>query len=383
MSRRLVHVLSVADSLVFIDDVVRRAAARGFEVTVVTSPDERLDAFGRRLGVRTVGVALPRRISPIGDWLALDALRRLFERLRPDVVHAGTPKGGLLGTLAAQAAGVPVRLFQMRGLASVTARGPLRGVLHATERLSCRAATRVLCQSPSLRQQAIALGLVEPERSEVVLGGSNGVDLERFALARHADAGRELRRRLGIGEGDLVFAFVGRLVRDKGVPELMDAFERLTSSGDRRVQLLVAGPFEARDPVPDDVRRRLEGHAAVHLLGPVDEPAPVYAAADVVVLPSHREGFPNVPLEAAAMQRPVITTDVPGCVDAVVHGVTGWVVCAGDATALSQAMIEAAADEMERARRGTAGRARVERDFDRQRLADAFVDVYEREIAAI
>lgn len=380
MTRRLVHVLTVADSLVFIDDVVRRATARGFEVTVVTSPDARLEAFGRRLGVRTVGVEMPRRVSPLGDFLALDALRRLFERLEPDVVHAGTPKGGLLGTLAAQAAGVPVRLYQMRGLAYVTARGALRGVLRATEALSCRAATRVLCQSPSLRAQALAEGLVTPATSEVVLGGSNGVDLARFSLARHADAGRALRARLGVPESAVVFAFVGRVVRDKGVPELVEAFTPLAARGAR---LVVAGPFEAKDAVPAAVRAALEGNPAIHCLGPVDEPGAVYAAADVVVLPSHREGFPNVPLEAAAMERPVISTDVPGCRDAVVDGETGWLVPPGAAAALGQAMADALGDAAARLTRGKAGRLRVARHFERARLADAFVDVYLRELAAI
>lgn len=383
MTRRLVHVLTVADSLVFIDTVVRRATERGFDVTVVTSPDERLTAFGRRLGVRTVGVEMPRRVSPLGDWVALDRLRRLFERLRPDVVHAGTPKGGLLGTLAAQAVGVPVRLYQMRGLAYVTARGLLRGVLQSTERLSCHAATRVLCQSPSLHRQALSEGLVTAARSEVVLGGSNGVDLRRFAPGRHDAAGAALRARLGIDEDEVVFGFVGRLVRDKGVPELLEAFERLVARGEPRARLLVAGPFEPRDPVPEEVRRRLETHPRIHLLGQVGEPAPVYAASDVVVLPSHREGFPNVPLEAAAMERPVISTTVPGCVDAVADGETGLLVPVGAPGPLFEAMARYAADPVLRLAHGEAGRERVERDFSRERLADAFVDLYQREIAAI
>lgn len=380
MTRRLVHVLTVADSLGFIDTVVQRAKERGFEVTVVTSPDTRLDEFGRRLGVRTVGAEMPRRVSLLGDWVALDALRRLFDRLQPDVVHAGTPKGGLLGMLAAEACEVPVRVYQMRGLAYVTARGVLRGVLQTTERLSCRAATRVVCQSHSLHAQALGEGLVEPGRSEVVLEGSNGVDSARFEPARHRAAGRALRRSLGIADEAVVFGFVGRLVRDKGVPELAAAFGALLHHHPT-VHLLVAGPFEPRDPVPAGVREWLEREPRVHLLGPVKDPAPVYAACDVVVLPSHREGFPNVPLEAAAMALPVVSTRVPGCSDAVVDGVTGALVGVDDARALEAAM-GCYLDPALRTRHGAAGRARVVASFARERIADAMVDLYLREIAS-
>lgn len=379
MSRRLVHVLTVADSLIFIDTLVQRARAQGDEVTVITSPDERLEAFGRRLGVRTIGVEMPRRVSPLGDWLALTRLREVFQRIQPDIVHAGTPKGGLLGMLAAESLGVPVRLFQLRGLASATAKGVLKGVLETTERLSCAAATRVICQSHSLRAQALELGLVSAEKSEVVLDGSNGVDTDRrFHPETHAAAGRALRRSLGIGDEEVVFAFVGRLVRDKGIAELAEAFALLDAAG-VKARLLIAGPFEPRDPVPSAVRARLESHPRIHLLGAVTEPGPVYAAADVVVLPSYREGFPNVPLEAAAMGKPVITTRVPGCIDSIEDGRTGLLVPVGDASTLAQAMRRYAQDSALRAQHGRAGRERATKRFSRSAIADAFLALYVRE----
>ncbi len=381
MSRKLIHVLTVADSLIFVDTLVSLAAARGYDVTVVTSPDPRLEAFGKRLGVRTVPIDMPRRVSPLGDWIALNKLRALFEKLRPDVVHAGTPKGGLLGMLAAHATQVPVRVFQMRGLASATTRGVLRGVLETTERLSCSAATQVVCQSHSLREHVIAGRFVDRQKSQVILEGSNGVDAAgRFSPAQHEAAGRALRARLGIGTDELVFAFVGRLVRDKGIPELFRAFERLQATG-APARLLVAGPFEPRDPVPPEVRAGLESHPRVHLLGAVAEPAEVYAASDVVMLPSHREGFPNVPLEAAAMGKPVISTRVPGCVDAVEEGVTGLLVEVDAPMELAVAMARYVTDPKLRERHGMAGRERALRSFSRDRIAEAMVAFYERELS--
>lgn len=380
MTGRLVHVLTVADSLIFIDTVVRRARDAGLEVTVITSPDERLTAFGRRLGVRTVGIEMPRRVSPLEDWVALTALRRELERIGPDIVHAHTPKGGLLGTLAAASLQVPTRVYQMRGLAFVTAKGVLREVLKTTERLSCNGSTHVICQSHSLREQALAEGLVSAEKSRVILEGSNGVDLVRFDPRLHEAAGLALRTSLGFDAGHVVFAFVGRLVRDKGIPELVTAFTALATR-DPRVRLVVAGPWEPRDPVPADVRHQLEHHPAIRVVGPVKEPAVVYAASDVVVLPSHREGFPNVPLEAAAMERAVVSTTVPGCRDAVADGETGWLVAANDATALEGAL-DACLNRPERLARGRAGRVRAGRSFSRERIADEIVALYLREIAA-
>ncbi len=381
--RHVVHVLTVADSLIFINTLVEKAQERGFEVTVVTSPDQRLGDFGRRLGVRVVPLEMPRRVTPLGDWVALNALHRLFERLRPDIVHSHTPKGGLLGTLAAHAAQVPVRIYHMRGLAFVTQRGAMRALLKSTELLSCSAATRVICQSHSLRSAALEDRLVSAEKSEVVLQGSNGVDSDqRFDPARFPGRREALRAEWKVPPKGVVFAFVGRLVRDKGLPELVEAFERLarTSAG---AVLVLAGPWEARDPVPAETRRRIDSHPRIMVLGPVAEPAAIYAASDVVVLPSHREGFPNVPLEAAAMERPVVSTRVAGCSDAVADGQTGLLVEVADVPALEGAMRRYLEDTALRQKHGLAGRQRVVRDFRRENVANALVDVYLRELSRI
>jgi glycosyltransferase involved in cell wall biosynthesis len=366
--KRLVHVLTVADSLVFIDAVVARARDEGWDVTVITSPDERLDAFGRRLGVRTLGIDMPRKVTPFGDARALTELYETFRWLKPDVVHSGTPKGGLLGTLAAQAARVPVRVYQMRGLAFSTAHGVLRGVLKTTELLSCAAATRVICQSHSLRAQALQEGLVSSEKSQVVLSGSNGVDAKKFAPRN----GAELRSKLGIPTGARVVTFVGRLVRDKGVPELVRAFRSLPGEP----HLILAGPFEPRDPVDVETRTAIGTNPRIHALGFVADPRDAYAVADVVVLPSHREGFPNAPLEAAAMEKPVVATRIAGCVDAVADGVTGTLIPVDDAVMLERALRRYLDDEALARAHGVAGRARVLREFSRDEMARAMVQLY-------
>ncbi len=377
--KTLVHVLTVADSLPFIREQVAEAKRRGMTVLVVTSKDERLDRFGRDLGVRTVGVEMPRRVSPMGDWEGLQRLAELFRRVRPDLVHSHTPKGGLLGALAAASAEVPVRIYQMRGLPYVTLRGALRLVTMTTERLSCRAATRVVCQSRSLLRTALEDRLCPEGKATVVLEGGNGVDADgRFNPSRGADARQRLRAEWKVGD-EVVVLFVGRLVRDKGIPELLEAFASLRST--RACRLVLAGPLEERDALDEATVRRLSGDGVLSLGFRSDTEA-LYAASDVVVLPSHREGFPNVPLEAASMGLPVVSTLVPGCTDAVQDGVTGTLVPVNDAVSLARALDGYLASAELRRRHGSAGRARVLEVFRREAIVAAMMGLYERELLA-
>jgi glycosyltransferase involved in cell wall biosynthesis len=300
--------------------------------------------------------------------------------LKPDIVQAHTPKGGLLGMLAARAAGVRCRIYQMRGLPLMTARGLMRSLLTLTEQISCAQATRVICQSPSLMSAALEERLCAPERIGVVLKGSNGVDaLGRFDPSRHAGRREGLRAQWGLPKDALVIGFVGRLVRDKGLVELWEAWQLLRSRIPT-LHLLLAGPFEPRDPVPAEIVEALKSDARVHLVGFTADTPAVYAASDVVTLPSYREGFPNVPLEAAAMGLPVVATTIAGCVDAVEDEVTGLLVPARDSLALAGALERYASDSSLRRAHGQAGRARVCSEFQRERIWAAQLELYAREL---
>jgi glycosyltransferase involved in cell wall biosynthesis len=377
---RLVHVTTVASSFTFLQGQVRLLRERGVQVSLVSSPDANLEAFAARLGVPAHGVQMPRRITPLRDLGAVLRLRRHLRALRPDVVHAHTPKGGLLGMLGAWLAGVPVRVYHMRGLPLMGAQGVRRRLLWCTERVSCALAHRVICVSHSLREVALREGLCAPERITVVAGGSGqGVDAGgRFHPERQAPGTRDaVRARMGIPGDAVVAGFVGRLVRDKGVVELYEAWralrERIPS-----LHLLLVGPFESEDPVPPEVRRGFEQDARVHLSGMDWDTPPYYAAMDLLVLPTYREGFPNVPLEAAAMGLPVVATRVPGCVDAVADGRTGTLVPARDAAALAEAIGGYAEDPALRRAHGQAGRARVEAQFRQEVVWEGIFAEYAR-----
>jgi glycosyltransferase involved in cell wall biosynthesis len=378
--RRLVHVLSVPDSLVFLRGQIAFMRERGWDVSVVTSPGPELDAFGKQEGVPVYGIPLRRAITPGADLVSLARLTALLRKLKPDIAHAHTPKGGLIGTLAAAAARVPTRVYHMRGLPLMTATGRRRALLTATERTACAAATHVLCVSHSLRDVALELKLCRPDKIEVLLRGSgNGVDARgRFNPEQVPAAARvEVRQKAGIGPDAMVFGFIGRLVVDKGIGELAAAWHEVREALPG-AHLLLAGVWEPQDPVPGTVRSALENDPRVHMLGFRRDTPVLYSAMDAIVLPTYREGFPNVPLEAAAMQRPVIATRIPGCVDAVDENVTGVLVPPRDAAALRGAMIRVGSDDELRTRLGTAGRARVLESFERERLWQALSDRYDR-----
>jgi glycosyltransferase involved in cell wall biosynthesis len=376
---RIVHVTTVPMALMFLRGQVGFMKARGLELIAVSSPGEELEEFGQAQGIAVHGIDMPRRVTPLRDVFALVRLVRVLRELQPTVVHAHTPKGGLLGMVAGVLAGVPVRVYHMRGLPFMTKTGPARALLRMTERLSCLAADHVLCVSRSLRDVALDERLCAPEKIEVLAGGSgNGVDAGgRFnpnIIAK--DARHATRAKYGIPGDALVIGFVGRIVRDKGVAELLDAFQRLSRRFENTHLLVVGGLEEHRDGLPAAAIESLRHGERVHWVGFDWDAAPLYAAMDVVALPSYREGFPNVPLEAAAMGLPVVTTSVPGCVDAVADGVSGTLVPPGDAGSLERALERYLADPALRAAHGAAGRSRVETSFRQEAIWQALYQRY-------
>ncbi len=359
---KVVHVTTVPVSLkTHLAGQVTYLREHGFEVHVVSSPGPALDAFGESESVPVHGVPMFRAITPLRDLVGLYRLWTLLRRVRPEIVHSHTPKGGLLGMIAAWLAGVPVRVYHIRGLPFVTATGWRHRILRTSERLSCSLAHRVLSVSHSMRSIAVEEGLCPSQKISVPLGGSgNGVDAERKFRPLPLSVRAEVRGRLGIPPDAVVVGFVGRLSRDKGVLELSEAWARLRS--DPRLHLLVVGPQEMAGVEPG-VEERLRADERTHFAGVVHDVPPYYAAMDVVALPTYREGFPNVALEAAAMKLPIVGTRVPGCVDAVEDGRTGTLVEPRDAEGLATALRAYAQDPELRARHGRQARERVLQHF--------------------
>jgi glycosyltransferase involved in cell wall biosynthesis len=376
----LLHVTTIPMSLTFLVGQIDFMKSRGFGVRAVSSPGRDLVRFARREGVAVSAVRMNRRITPWEDIKSLWGLVRVMRRTRPAIVHGHTPKGGLLAMIAALVAGSSVRIYHMRGLPMLTATGFRRRLLWCAERSACALAHRTLCVSRSVRDQAVAEGLCPPDRIKVLAGGSgNGVDAgHRFNPDRTSVQDRQrTRERLGIPADAPVIGYVGRVVREKGIVELADAWQRLRHfHPDAR--LVLVGPFEPEDPVPAATEAILRDDPRIHLVGMDWNTPPLYAAMDLVVLPTYREGFPNVPLEAAAMGLPVVATRVPGCIDAIRDEVTGLLVPPRDAAALALAIGRYLESDALRRDHGQAGRERVRSEFRQEVIWEALYQEYVR-----
>ena len=367
--RRLVHITTVPQTLAFLRGQIAYMKAAGFDVSAISSPGPELRAFGDQEGIEVHAVEMPRRITPLGDLVALFRLVRILRKIRPDIVHSHTPKGGLLGMTAAWLAGVPARAYTMHGLPLETARGIKRTLLRQAERVSCALARRVYAVSESLRRKSAAEGLCRAGKMSVLGAGTiNGVDAaKRFAPSPCSYEAASARRACSIPSEVRVVGFVGRIVRDKGVEDLVAAWKELR---DRfpDLHLLVVGTFEPQDPISTEAKEILQTDPRVRLAGQVESMRAMYSIMDVVVLPTYREGFPQVPLEASALERPVVATRVTGCVDAVIDGETGTLVPPRDGEALAGALAAYLSDPELRRRHGRAGRARVLRDYRPENL---------------
>ena len=307
-----------------------------FEVVGVSSDTGLLKGVGEREGIRTIAVPMHREIALGADFVCLWKLYRLFRRERPDILHSNTPKGSLLAMIAGWMARVPVRIYLVTGLRYQGASGMLRWVLRTMERLTCRFATRVIPEGNGVKQALIADHITQKPLEILHYGNINGLDTSYFSP--NADLRAQQRERLGFSDDDFVFIFIGRIVKDKGMNELAWAMRQLVSNHPH-ARLLLVGPFESElDPLEGDNEQFFREHSSVAYVGYQADVRPFLAAADALVFPSYREGFPNVVLQAGAMGLPSIVTDINGCNEVITDGVNGRIIQPRDREALLQMM---------------------------------------------
>jgi glycosyltransferase involved in cell wall biosynthesis len=351
---------------------VRALKQAGFRVRIICSPGKMLDRFIAEEGIEANPVSIRRGISPAHDFVALIHLWWILLCLRPELTEFSTPKAGLLGNIAALLASVPVRIYLLRGLKLETSSGLRRHVLLTAERLASWCAHHVLCNSTSLQAEALVLGLA-PERKLKLVGdgSSHGVDTRRFAPGPCT-----IREKKGIEADAPVIGFVGRLTRDKGVPELVEAFEQVLMA-EPRARLLLVGWFDvSEDALDPELRSFIESHSRIVCTGFVEDTAPWFRAMDIMTLPTWREGFPNAVLEAAASGVPVITTLATGARDAVIPEVTGLLIPPGYPEAICEAILSLLADAPRRNAMGVAARRWAVERFSEERVMRLTVLLY-------
>ena len=291
----------------------------GFEVVAVSSDGPEIKRFTKKRGIKHEVIEMTRTISPLKDLIALIKLYRFIKQEKPDIVHTHTPKAGLLGMIAAKFANVPIRLHTVAGLPMMTSQGFRRKLLVATEKLTYQCSSETLANSFSIASFMLKEQMISIDKLKVLGNGStNGFDNNRFNLENlSADHLKVVKKEISYKPELFYYLYVGRLVVDKGIDELYEAFHKMYAKN-KSIRLVILGNFEKeRDSLNEQRVIEIINHPGIIYLGWRDDVEYFISITNVLVHPSHREGFPNILLQSAAMQTPIICSKIPGNIDVV------------------------------------------------------------------
>ena len=334
MKQKIIRTSTVATSLNTFCRGTLRDLSRLYDVVAVSTPDHELQELAEREGIRVIGVPMSRPIAPLRDLVSLWRLIRVFRRERPTMVHSITPKAGLLSMIAAWICRVPVRLHTFAGLVFPTATGLKKRILILTDRITCACATHIVPEGEGVKADLINYNITRKPLQVLGYGNIRGIDLDHYRRSPEVmEKALTLRK-----PNRFTFVFIGRVVRDKGIDELVEAFSLLHSEHPQTRLILVGRAEDNLDPVSQNTHRTIASHPAIEAVGSQSDVRPWLAASDALVFPSYREGFPNVVIEAGALDLPSIVTDINGSREIIVHGQNGIIVPPRNAQALLQAM---------------------------------------------
>lgn len=374
MHRKMIQGVTSSLSVVFIREQVQFIEKNGYQVTVVCNKDFETSYDG----MTVEHIPFEREISILQDIRTLYSLLKYLKREKPDIINFSTPKAGLLGMIAGRLAGVPTRIYIQRGLRLETARGIKKHILYATEKTACSLSTHVIVVSDSLEREMVERKLLTREKVvRIGKGSSHGIDTKKYdPVAIDPIRLSNLRDELGIGPSDFIIGYAGRLTRDKGINELVESFIDLAEHRSH-VKLLLIGDFEMSDPIEERNIRSIESHARIIHCAYTSGMEYYYSLMDVFALPTYREGFSNVSIEAQAMGVPVVTFDSTGARDTIDPRRTGIIVKSNDAKGLRDAL-EALIDNGAK-RKALSGAARkfIVDNFDRQYMHHELLKFYD------
>ena len=378
---KIIRATTIARSLEdFCKDILRELSER-YEVIGLSSPDPELEIVGKREGVRTIAVPMERHISPYKDLVSLVKLIKVFKSEKPDMVHSMTPKAGMLCMIAAWITRVPIRVHTFTGLVFPTSTGLKRKVLMATDRLTCACATHIIPEGEGVKSDLLTNGITKKPIKVLGYGNVKGVDMDYFSQSEKVlTAAEKIREKT-----KFTFLFIGRVVKDKGIDELITAFCKLNSCNPN-IRLFLVGQYEDDlDPISNETRETIKNNRDILAVGKktgIDLLA-YYAASDCFVFPSYREGFPNTVLEAGAMGLPSIVTDINGSREIIVEGENGVIIPSHDANALFDAMLKMMKDKAARERMAGYARqmiaSRYEQGFVRKCLYEFYDEILPKE----
>lgn len=352
----------------------------GMDVHIVTSNGPQIAEIEWSEHLKHIEIDIARNINPFRDFKALLALIRLFRSNEFDIIHSTTPKAGLLSAIAARLSRAPIRLHTFTGQPWVTRTGAVRWLSRNSDRLIGKLNTHCYADSKSQRQFLMDEGLLSAEDISVIGEGSvAGVDVERFSRNKYSvEALNEVRKELGIGVADKVIVFLGRVCVDKGIFELIEAYKNLQVDIPN-VRLLIVGPLETEEKdgllLSEEFFRSVPG---ISRLGYTTEPEKIFAIAHCLCLPSFREGFGSVIMEAASMGVPAVASRIYGLTDAIVDHKTGLLVTPGKANELQHALTSILNDDKWRNTLGKNARSRAREMFSSSRMNQLVIEEYQR-----
>ena len=323
--KKVLHVVNIAFVLpYFIGEQFAFFKQKGVVFHIACSPSTFFDQYVTQEQLLGHPIPILRSINPFVDLISIYKLYRLIKSERIDVVIGHTPKGGLLAMTASLLAGVSKRIYFRHGLMYETSKGFKRKLLKAIESITGIMAKKIVCVSPSVLAVSEREKLSVPKKNILLHKGTcNGINLQHFSKANLSPAvTMSLKNKYNIAQNDRVFGYVGRLVNDKGIKELIEGWQLLLKEF-KQIKLLLIGPFEDRDALAEGIKEFIINEPSIIPTGLILDVLPFYGLMDIFILPSHREGFPTVVLEASAMEIPVITTRATGCIDAIVNDYTG------------------------------------------------------------
>lgn len=376
--KKLIRVSTVAVSL----DILLRGQLsflkNYFNVIAISGNDEHLKNVSQREKVKTIAITISRKISIINDIISLIKLYFIFKKEKPQIVHSITPKAGLLSMLAARLVGVPIRIHTFTGLIFPYRTGVMFHLLKLMDRITCRMATHIIPEGEGVKCHLLHYNITKKPIYVLANGNVNGVNPLYFSTESVPEKRQDLREMYSYLNTDIIFVFVGRLVVDKGIVELIDAFLSLTLRYSN-IQLLLVGPFESKlDPLPEATLQTMNNHPKIKNVGFQEDIRPFLKMSDALVLPSYREGFPNVLLQAGAMGLPCVVTNISGCNEVIHHKENGLIVKLKDKNDLLLAMEELINNSELRIQLGAQSRPKICKEYTNDIVWNAQLEFYKK-----
>lgn len=382
--KKLIRITTVPISFkVLLKGQLRFMASNGFDVKGVSSEGEELREIHENEGIVMEAINMSRKITPFQDLKSLWEMWNFLRKEKPQIVHTHTPKAGIIGMLAARLAGVPHRLHTVAGLPLMEATGIKRKILNFVEKLTYSSATRVYPNSKGLYDFILQNNFTQSNKLKIIANGSsNGINTTFFSPAQVSEIEKvALREKLNIQPDDFVFVFVGRIVSDKGINELIKAFSELQTAENNEqigIKLLLVGGLESDlDPLNSETLAEINQNRDIISVGFQQDVRPFFAISDALAFPSYREGFPNVVMQAGAMGLPSIVSDINGCNEIIVEGENGLIIPSKNVEKLKEKMLTLARDKNLYIKLKENSRRMIENRYEQSVVWKALLEEYE------